>query len=184
LFEDSLNFPPDGELPSGARVPHVILGDSGFPLTRRLMRPYPRRSATLNQRIYNYRHSRARRTIEQAFGILAARFQIFQSAIVGELSTVDLIVKACVCLHNYLITEKAAEYCPPHFDDTVSADGRVSDGAWRLATRVGFQLKEFAAHAPNSGATPLRIRKSFENYFLSNDGKLPFQLQRVNDGMY
>ena len=47
-------------------APYTFIGDEAFPLKRWLMRPYPGRTFgdSLEKRIYNFRLSRARRTIE------------------------------------------------------------------------------------------------------------------------
>ena len=59
---------------NGPRTPYVMVGYEAFPLKRWLMRPYPGRSVNIfEKRVYNYRVSRARRTIENAFGIMVSR---------------------------------------------------------------------------------------------------------------
>ncbi|CAH1972161.1 unnamed protein product [Acanthoscelides obtectus] len=55
-----------------------------------------------NLLVYNYRLSRARQIVENAFGILVSRFRIFQKPIATNIETVDKIVLAACALHNWL----------------------------------------------------------------------------------
>lgn len=71
---NSLDLPSPRTLSGIAtKIDHHIVGDDAFPLTRQIMKPYPHRNLEKKQRIYNYRLSRARRVVENAFGILAHR---------------------------------------------------------------------------------------------------------------
>lgn len=75
LETKSLNLPPPKELPStNEKMPHFFVGDEAFPLQTNLMRPYSKKAIKSDrERIFNYRLSRARRIIENAFGILSSR---------------------------------------------------------------------------------------------------------------
>lgn len=74
LDDGSINFPDPEPLPGDDHpVPYFVLADDAFPLRCYLMKPYPLQKMTREQRIYNYRLSRARRVIENAFGIMANR---------------------------------------------------------------------------------------------------------------
>ena len=81
--EDLLNVPPDCKLSEDDErsLPYFLLGDEIFPLKKWLMRPYPGKNASDKERIYNYQHSRARRCIGNAFGILTASWRIFHKPI-------------------------------------------------------------------------------------------------------
>ena len=70
------NLPPPELLPSdpdGTPLEYFMLGDDAFALKPWMMKPYPSRGLTIEERIFNYRQSRARRVVENAFGILANR---------------------------------------------------------------------------------------------------------------
>ena len=60
--------------PDGMPVDYFIAGDEAFALKTWMQKPYPDRGLTVEERIFNYRLSRGRRVVENAFGILAARY--------------------------------------------------------------------------------------------------------------
>ena len=57
-------------------TPFLIVGDEVFLLNKHLMKPYAKIELDDSKRIFNYRLSRFRRCIENAFGTIAARFRI------------------------------------------------------------------------------------------------------------
>ncbi|XP_057310192.1 uncharacterized protein LOC130648171 [Hydractinia symbiolongicarpus] len=72
-----LNLPEHKTTSSKSKLPPVLIGDDIFALKPWLMKPFPGKNLSFEERIYNYRLSRARRTIENTFGILAAKWRIF-----------------------------------------------------------------------------------------------------------
>ena len=89
------------------------------------MKPFPGRGLDDFQRIYNYRLSRARRTTENAFGILSIRWRVFRKPIKATVATVEDIIKATICLHNYLQLTDNASCTPRGFVDRESSDVEV-----------------------------------------------------------
>lgn len=132
-----INFPPPKQIPnSDISLPYAFVGDEAFPFSIHMMRPYARtlRSFGDRERIFNYRLSRARRTIENTFGIMVSRWRIFRRDLCCTPKTAEEIVKAVVCLHNYLmVTENNVIpsrriYCPTSFVDREDMDGHIIEG--------------------------------------------------------
>ena len=83
------------------------MGDEAFPLKSYLMRPYPGKGRIIlpyKEQIFNYRLSRARRCIENAFGILVARWRIFRTPIIANIENVESYIKAAFILHLCVAT--------------------------------------------------------------------------------
>ena len=77
LEDNTLHIPPDKPLPGrDVNTPYVIVGDEAFPLKHHVMKPYPEKGLTEEQRIFNYRLSRARRVSENCFGIMVNRLAV------------------------------------------------------------------------------------------------------------
>ena len=75
--------------------------------------------------------SRARRIIENSFGIMAARWRIFRRPIIAQPERVEVYTKAAIALHNYLRTTESSVYCPPGFVDGEDGEGNIIGGSWR-----------------------------------------------------
>ncbi|XP_045121906.1 protein ALP1-like [Portunus trituberculatus] len=103
--DGTLGFPDPEPLPNDNQdMPYFFIGDDAFALRETMMKPYSLRGLTNEERIFNYRLSRGRRVVENAFGILANRFQVLLTTMQQDPSTVKLIVKACLILHNIMRT--------------------------------------------------------------------------------
>ena len=94
-----------------------------------MMKPYGNRDQTKQQRIFNYRLSRARRVVENSFGILANRFQVLLTTMLHEADTVRLLVKACVLLHNLMRLRYPV--LQNRLVDFERSNGDLVPGAWR-----------------------------------------------------
>ncbi|XP_014667133.1 PREDICTED: uncharacterized protein LOC106808794 [Priapulus caudatus] len=104
MQNQSLDFPPPENTPvSDTKCNYHIIGDDAFPLRPDLMKPYPHKNLEHAKRIFNYRLSRARRVVENSFGILANRFRVFLAPIALEPDFVENLILAACCLHNFLI---------------------------------------------------------------------------------
>lgn len=173
LIADNLNLPPSCTLPeTNITAPYIFLGDSAFGINRHIMKPYPFKNITHEKRIFNYRLSRARRVVENAFGILAARFRIFRQSISVDIDNVDNIVLACCALHNYL-RRKSKSYITNNCIDTENIiDSTFCFGDWRKETEGLVSLADISEKERNNEGNS--VRNKFTNYF-NGQGRVPFQ---------
>ena len=164
------------------KFPNFLVGDEAFPLRGYLMRPYPGKNLSLCQRIFNYRLSRSRRIIENAFGILVAKWRIFRQPIAAHPARVEVLVKACVALHNFLQTEQSTTYSPAGLVDFEDAAGKCTDGSWRAMECEGLTpisksgSNNYTSHAKS-------IRDDLAEFLVSPLGAVPWQVNsatRVN----
>ena len=110
-LNDWLDILGPKQLPGAAHLgalPHVSIADEAFPLKPTIMCPYPRGKNAYRlaqeKQIFNLRLSRACRIVENAFGILAQRFRLYNRRLQlnVDLENVDKVVKVSCVLHNYL----------------------------------------------------------------------------------
>lgn len=156
-------------------MPFVYVGDDAFALKENMLKPYSKSNLSTTERIFNYRLSRARRIVENAFGILASKFRIFRKAIIAEVQIVENIVGACVCLHNWLIMQQE-DYLSPGLVDTEQEDGSIVPGEWRNDSNTCFG--NFNTGTYNATEKAKNIRNAFADYFV-NEGSVPWQLNKI-----
>ncbi|XP_070550575.1 uncharacterized protein [Ptychodera flava] len=176
LESNDLNLPEPTYLSgTSVKLPYMIVADDAFPIKEYLMKPYPHRNLPLERRVFNYRLSRARRVVENAFGILASRFRVFLAPINLPPETVEVVVLACCALHNYLMSHSTANsvYTPPGSTDIVDpVTHDILDGSWRNESGRMMSLQR---HPPSRGTEGANhVRNTLCEYF-NNEGAVGWQ---------
>lgn len=173
LSENSLNLPDPCALPMSDKIlPYAFVGDDAFQLSDHLLKPYSQAGLTDQQRIFNYRLSRARRIVENAFGILVSRFGILQRTIGLSPEKVQTIVLACCYLHNFLRGKTLKQYFPPNsVDEEQLHNGSITPGAWRQEFPIHSLERTLSRNSTNSAKIG---RDKFCDYF-NNEGVVSWQ---------
>ncbi|XP_037513438.2 uncharacterized protein LOC119390007 [Rhipicephalus sanguineus] len=171
-----LCLPPPQRLPNDTTIaPHVFVGDEAFQLRSDFLRPYPGNRLEDDKRIFNYRLSRARRCVENAFGVMASRFRIFRRTINLLPENADYVVMASCVLHNFLSEDTF--YMPSNYADREDQHGNTMDGQWRSAAdaegNAMLQLQPPLGH--NYRRSAAETRDLFRSYFVSSQGAVPWQ---------
>lgn len=158
-------------------VPHVFIADDAFALRPNLMKPFPGRDLLASQRIHNYRLSRGRRSIENTFGIMSAKFRVLRSPIHLDALKTRKVTKACCALHNFLLKRNGKSYAPNNLTDRCGSDGTIIDGEWRqdAPTNTLLPLQHEQTNITNDAK---KIRKEFEVYYMTT-GAVPWQFHML-----
>lgn len=166
IEQNLLKFPEDKPLPGRSKpVPYMIVADAAFTLSSRIMKPYPFRNLSKEERIFNYRLSRVRRVTENAFGILANRFRVLLN--VSQLSPqkVTTVTLTCCVLHNFLREELDNAYIGNSVEELESQ------------FRFVYALSSVKSHRPRTEA--LAIRNEFKEY-VNGVGSVPWQEKMIS----
>lgn len=80
-----------------------LVGDSAYPLSPWLQKPYPEGTRDPGEIRFNKELSSARVVVECAFGILKSRWRILDAIEERNIAAVSKIIVACAVLHNFCI---------------------------------------------------------------------------------
>lgn len=113
-----------------------------------------------------FRLSRARRVIENVFGLMAVRFRILLKPIETSDQTADLIIKAIAVLHNFIL-----DNAPTHFNSSRFVDrGDNDNGLWRQYIRPMPSVREI-----------IRRRRGQNNYSVQAGNNRNYLAQYFHD---
>ncbi len=112
LEQRTANIPQPTPLPgTDMTMPFFVVADEAFPLKSYLMKPLPGEGFPENRESSTTGLSRARRIVENTFGIFANRFSFFLTTINLDPDAVEVIVLASCALHNYYVMNVAMLIC-------------------------------------------------------------------------
>lgn len=163
------------QTPYRFEVPYFILGDKAFTLNEYTMKPcegIP--DGNSKERIFNYRLSRARRVVENSFGILSAVYRLLRKPILLEPEKATKVVLAKIYLYNYLRKHSSSTslITPPGTFDR-EENGRFVPGRWRNEENNQSWLP-FQAVPRRGSNYAQEIRSFLANHFVTN-GSIPWQ---------
>lgn len=177
LVSETLNLPKRHETIDN--LPFVFIADDAFGLRQDLLKPFPMKNLLYEQRVFNYRLSRARRVVENAFGILATRFRVFHTKISMQPNKAVDITLACVALHNFLRNKCRKSYTPAQSlakEDTES--GCVVQGEWNKNPVPQDKYQPLQVSARNATKIAKHSRLEYVKYF-NEKGSVPWQDRMV-----
>lgn len=183
LEQGTLKLPSPEPLPTREiPVPYCFVGDDAFPMKSYILKAYPFRDQPAPNRIFNYRLSRARRVVENSFGIIANKFRILRKPIaLSPNIVVDIVMAICV-LHNFLLTEKDCKinYLSPGLVDCDNEnDCEILSGSWRneeIPGNVYFSLQKGMDR--NYTVSQKQVRDELKDYFITTVGEIPWQYKK------
>ena len=184
IENDLINMPAKKNLPnSNRKLPYVFTGDDAFGHKPHIMTPYPKQYLPVDERIFNYRLSRARRIVENAFGIATTRFRIFRRPIIASVERVIAITMSVVALHNFLLTiqeeNQNFKYCTSTYVDRETSRG-VVEGEWRAEAQSNTGLLNIPKISSNNYSLFAGVvRDQYKEYF-NKEGAVDWQWDKAN----
>ncbi|XP_063366264.1 uncharacterized protein LOC134654720 [Cydia amplana] len=171
LSRSELDLPQSDFLPSQEeKMPYFFVAGSAFALTVNMMKPCAgNHNKGTKERVFNYRLSRARRIVENAFGIMSSVFRVLRKPILLQPDKVTDIVMTCVLLHNFLRRSKKSRqiYTPMGIFDT-DHEGVIQPGSWRNDQEGMSSLLPMRSLLRRAAVTAKSVRDKFAEHFVTN----------------
>lgn len=159
--------------PTTTKTPHILLLEMTLSIfgSKDLMKQYSHRYLSRQERICNYRFSRGRCVVENAFEILANQFRCLLTTMRLRPANVVRVAKACLTLHNIL----RMRYPRIQNADLDREDdqGQLIPGVWQDNAVMKYVLA--AGHGPRTTAAGNEQKAYLKNYFNSLAGSVPWQ---------
>lgn len=183
MRDGTLNLPSSHSLPGrDIATPYIFVADDAFPLTENIMKPYQgQQRPGSNERIFNYRLSRARRVVESVFGIVSGVFRVLRKPMLVKPDCAKKVTLACVYLHNFLRRSSTSQqlYTPPRTFDSYDMDyDTIIPGSWRevdLPPLDDTLIPLEPLPENNTNVNGSAIRREFTEYFISDRGRVSWQ---------
>lgn len=144
LEEHENDFPKPVQLASFGKVPCHFIVDQGFRQTSRFIRPFSDAEAVGSSRAahFNLIHCRARRVVENYFGILANRFRLLLRPIYAQPDNVKSITLSIMILHNLLIERIGAHGVVDRYGITEVSQGGSFGGTSGSVSNESKEIRE------------------------------------------
>lgn len=153
-------------------LPYSIVADDAFGLRTWLMKPYPHHHMARSERIFNYRLSRARRVVENAFGILVHRFRCMLTTMQQKHQNVQIIVMAACVMHNLLSVRRPMQLAG--MADLEDPDTHeLVPGSWREDQEVLHSMRKMGGNTSLKAAK--LMRDYLKEYYNSEAGSVSWQ---------
>jgi len=137
----------------------------------------PKQICLLKYLSKTFRISRARRVVENAFGILSSRFRIFRNPILQNYPNAVKSVKAAVVLHNYIMMKcnSQGQYFNSSEYRRENESGDIIPGHWEhdAPSNNLFSLSRLCGN--RSGTLAAREQRSHIANAMITDGLAPWQ---------
>jgi len=159
----SLNLPEKSVLPGRNKLsPYVFVANDAFPLSPCVLKPYSgHQDKGSKNRIFYYRLSRARRVVENVFGIMASNFRVFRKPMLLQPEKVENAVLACVQQHNNLrrsSSSKNTYTLPGSFDAEQLDTGTIERATWRKDQQSSRSFLSISQVARKSSIEAAEVR--------------------------
>lgn len=168
MQNNRLGLPPAKPLPNRQKkVPYVFVADEAFPLTEHIMKPFAGlHSKGSKERTFNYRLSRARRVVENVFGIMSPIFRVLRKPLLLEPPKAEVVVMAIVHLHNFLRKSRNSQrynsdFCLNNYQNVGIDEILTQDDA--LTSFLPLKIVPC-----RSSLVAKEIREEFSEYFVTN----------------